>query len=99
MLHLYQVLSSFIYILLEIGILHVNIYIFYDCPDTGDCEEGTIRLVDGIIEQEGRVEVCIDSVWGSVCDEGWDKTDAHVVCRQMGHPELGMYYISYINIY
>ena len=55
--------------------------------------------MNGIIEQEGRVEVCIDSVWGSVCDEGWDKTDAHVVCRQMGHPELGMYYILYINIY
>ena len=97
MLHLYQFLSSFIGIL--IIYIYIYIYIFYDYPDTGDCEEGTIRLVDGIIEQEGRVEVCIDSVWGSVCDEGWDKTDAHVVCRQMGHPVLGLYYILYINIY
>ena len=26
-----------------------------------------------------------------MCDDGWDKTDAHVVCQQMGHPELGVY--------
>ena len=63
--------------------------------DPGECEQGSIRVVDGIIEQEGRVEVCIDSVWGSVCDERWDKTDAHVVCRQMGHPELGITYHIY----
>ena len=53
------------------------------------CTDGSIRLADGIIENEGRVEVCVDGVWGTICDQGWDKTDAHVVCTQMGHPELG----------
>ena len=38
--------------------------------DPGQCEEGSIRLADGIIEQEGRLEVCVNEVWGSVCDEG-----------------------------
>ena len=58
--------------------------------DSGECtKEGEVRLVDGIIEQEGRIEVCVNGVWGSICDDGWDKTDAHVLCRQMGHPELG----------
>ena len=45
--------------------------------------------MNGVISQEGRVEVCVNGVWGSVCDEGWDQTDAHVVCRQLGYASLG----------
>ena len=33
--------------------------------------------------------MCVNGVWGSVCDQGFDVTDAHVVCQQLGHPELG----------
>ena len=53
-----------------------------------DCTDGAVQLVDGI-EQAGRVEVCVNGVWGSVCSEGWDRTDALVVCIQMGFPKLG----------
>ena len=63
----------------------------------GSCEEGAVRLMDGIIQQEGRVEVCSNGVWGSVCDESWDTTDAHVICQQMGHPELGKKY-NYVSV-
>ena len=35
---------------------------------SGECEDGDIRLVDGDIEQEGRPEVCVDGIWGSICD-------------------------------
>ena len=45
--------------------------------------------MDGIIENEGRVEICYNGVWGVICDQGWDTTDAHVICTQLGHPELG----------
>ena len=60
------------------------------CPilDSGKCTNGDIRLVDGIIENEGRVEICVNGVWGTICDQGWDKTDAHIACKQLGHPEL-----------
>lgn len=62
---------------------------FISLSDPIPCEEGLLRLSDGLIEQEGRVEVCINGVWGVICDDQWDKTDAHVVCQQLGHPELG----------
>jgi len=53
------------------------------------CTNGTIRLADGQSATEGRVELCINGVWGSVCDDNWDPSDARVVCRQLGLPYSG----------
>ena len=51
-----------------------------------DCNtEGTVRLAgeDGNSTTEGRVELCLNGEWGTLCDDHWDVSDARVVCRQL----------------
>ena len=39
----------------------------------GNCTYGALRLVGGSSIYEGRLEICINDNWGTVCDDGWDE--------------------------
>ena len=47
-------------------------------------------MIGGNQTNEGRVEICKDMVWGTVCDNLFDLNDAELVCAQLGYPELGL---------
>ena len=48
--------------------------------------------MDGSSPNEGKVELCHEGVWETVCDDKWSRNNALVACRQLGLPldsELG----------
>ena len=63
--------------------------------------EGAVRLLVGnqTSSTEGRLEVCLNGMWGTVCNDGWDTNDARVVCRQLQGIDLdGIHNYEYIDI-
>ncbi|XP_019859783.1 PREDICTED: deleted in malignant brain tumors 1 protein-like [Amphimedon queenslandica] len=63
-----------------------------------NCTTGDIRLTGGSNEYEGRVEYCLNGVWGSVCDDSWDTLQAKTVCQQLGHRGFTYKINSYFGI-
>ena len=49
-----------------------------DCSDIAE-----FRLVSG--PTSGRLEIRHDNIWGTVCDDGFNKHAGDMVCKQLGY--------------
>ena len=56
-----------------------------------NCTEGDLRLVGGRSPNEGRLEICLNDQWGTVCHDYWGSPDASVACRQLGFLSTGTF--------
>ena len=71
--------------------VHINTYTFIlVSTKQANCINGEVRLVGGSDPYEGRVEICVNEVWGTVCSNSWSTADANVVCRQLGYSHIGL---------
>ena len=44
---------------------------------------GDVGLVGGETSNEGRVVICLNGTWVSVCGSSWNVQESRVVCRQL----------------
>ena len=55
----------------------------------GNCSNGEVRLAGGNATL-GRVEVCINNAWGTVCNSRFGTNEARVICGQLGFSNTGI---------
>ena len=67
---------------------------YQPCSDEGDVRLTSVGSEDDTI---GRLEVCHEGVWGTVCDDTTNVL-AEVVCRQLNHRALGIRLVLYYNV-
>ena len=54
------------------------------------CINGEVGLFGGDSPREGRVEICVNGTWVTVCKDSLDANDTVVICNQLGYPGLGL---------
>ena len=77
-----------------------DVGVFCPEPSPTTCPTGQVRLVDGSLQQkdEGRLEICVNNQWGTVCDDSWDDRSATVVCRQLNSNESSKSVVCWYSV-
>lgn len=75
-------------------------FIYFHYVVSGSCTSGAVRLMANSANygrSTGRVEVCHNSQWGTVCrNPSWDTNNTDVVCQQLGYQGDNSYTYTFI---
>ena len=76
-------LASIWYMYFSVCANHVTFVFFSTGPATNysNCSNGDVRLVGSVDGDQGRLEVCVNSAWGTVCSNAFGASDAAVACE------------------
>ena len=76
--------------------LAINLLMLISVGAQQHCDVGEARLTSDSQQTSelqppsfGRVEVCVNGTWGSICGDNWGNVGASVLCRQLGHSPYG----------
>ena len=63
--------------------------------ESDNCSHGELRIASrsddsNALSSEGRLELCLNGVWGTICDAKYGTRDAQVACRQLGYEAEGL---------
>ena len=90
-LKLLRICSFFcLFVCLFVDIIYVDLI--------APCSTGQLQLAGGNIANEGRVEICLNNMWGTVCDDSWRNVEAAVVCRQLGYSTEGQQQVHSLQL-
>lgn len=61
------------------------------------CTDGELQLSGSELTSGGRLEMCFQGIWGTICDHNWIISNAIVACRQLGFKTEGKYFWPITN--
>ncbi len=68
-------------------IVLINYFVMYcSLVVRESCTENSIRLFNGTSPYSGTVQICRQSVWGTINSNSWTVNVSRVACRQLGLP-------------
>ena len=57
--------------------------------DNFTCADGEVKLVGGISNSTGTIQLCLNGQFGTICGDGFYTDDAQVVCSALGFQREG----------
>ncbi|ORU94766.1 MAG: hypothetical protein A6F71_09615 [Cycloclasticus sp. symbiont of Poecilosclerida sp. M] len=58
-----------------------------------NCTTGAVRLENGTTLLEGRVEVCVNNAWGTICHDTFSEEEAVIICNLLPYQFNGTCYM------
>ena len=72
----------------KVGGNKISIIIQFPTASGPSCTNNALRMIRSQnwtpFNGRGRIEICSNGQWGTICDDGWNLNDVKVACFQLG---------------